>query len=40
MPVEGGVIHRPVIAERGLSGASHLLGLTVEGKIQLEHGAR
>ena len=27
----GGVICRPVIAERGLSGASHLVGLTVEG---------
>ena len=26
----GGVICRPVIAERGLSGASHLVGLTVE----------
>ena len=25
------VICRPVIAERGLSGASHLVGLTVEG---------
>ena len=31
MPVGGGVICRPVIAERGLSGASHLVGLTVEG---------
>ena len=31
MPVGGGVICRPVIAERGLSGASHLMGLTVEG---------
>ena len=30
-PVGGGVICRPVIAERGLSGASHLVGLTVEG---------
>ena len=29
-PVGGGVICRPVIAERGLSGASHLVGLTVE----------
>ena len=29
--VGGGVICRPVIAERGLSGASHLVGLTVEG---------
>ena len=27
----GGVICRPVIAERGLSGASHLVDLTVEG---------
>ena len=27
----GEVICRPVIAERGLSGASHLVGLTVEG---------
>ena len=27
----GGVICRPVIAERGLSVASHLVGLTVEG---------
>ena len=27
----GGVICRPVIPERGLSGASHLVGLTVEG---------
>ena len=27
----GGVICRPVIAERGLSGASHLVGLTVKG---------
>ena len=31
MPVGGGVICRPVIAERGLSGASRLVGLTVEG---------
>ena len=31
MPVGGGVICRPVIAERGLSGASHLVGLTVKG---------
>ena len=31
MPVGGGVICRTVIAERGLSGASHLVGLTVEG---------
>ena len=31
MPVGGGVICRPVIAERGLSGASHLVCLTVEG---------
>ena len=31
MPVGGGVICRPVIAERGLSGASHLVGFTVEG---------
>ena len=31
MSVGGGVICRPVIAERGLSGASHLVGLTVEG---------
>ena len=31
-PVGGGVICRPVIAERGLSGASHLVGLTVEGR--------
>ena len=31
MPVGGGVICRSVIAERGLSGASHLVGLTVEG---------
>ena len=31
MPVGGGVICRPVIAERGLLGASHLVGLTVEG---------
>ena len=31
MPVGGGGICRPVIAERGLSGASHLVGLTVEG---------
>ena len=31
MPVGGGVICRPVIAERGLSGASHLVRLTVEG---------
>ena len=31
MPVGGGVICRPVIAERGLSGASHLVGLIVEG---------
>ena len=31
MLVRGGVICRPVIAERGLSGASHLVGLTVEG---------
>ena len=31
MPVGGGVICRPVIAERGRSGASHLVGLTVEG---------
>ena len=31
MPVVGGVFGRPVIAERGLSGASHLVGLTVEG---------
>ena len=31
MPVGGGVIFRPVIAERGLSGAIHLVGLTVEG---------
>ena len=30
--VGGGVICRPVIAERGLSGASHLVGLTVEGR--------
>ena len=30
-PVGGGVICRPVIAERGLSGVSHLVGLTVEG---------
>ena len=30
MPVGGGVICRPVIAERGLSGTSHLVGLTVE----------
>ena len=31
MPVGCGVICRPVVAERGLSGASHLLDLTVEG---------
>ena len=31
MPVGGGVICRPVFAERGLSGASHLVGVTVEG---------
>ena len=31
MPVGVGVICRPVIAERGLSGASHLVGLTVAG---------
>ena len=31
MPVGDGVICRPVMAERGLSGASHLVGLTVEG---------
>ena len=31
MPVGGGVICRPVIAERGLSGASNLVDLTVEG---------
>ena len=31
MPVGGGVICRPVIAERGLSGASYLVGLTEEG---------
>ena len=31
MPVGGGVICRPVIAERALSGVSHLVGLTVEG---------
>ena len=31
MPVGGGVFGRPVIAERELSGASHLVGLTVEG---------
>ena len=31
MPVGGGVICRPVFVERGLSGASHLVGLTVEG---------
>ena len=31
MAVGGWVICRPVIAERGLSGASHLVGLTVEG---------
>ena len=31
MPVGGGVICRPVIAERGLSGASHLVGVTVQG---------
>ena len=31
MPVGGGVICRPVIAERGLSGASNLVGLIVEG---------
>ena len=31
VPVGGGVICRPVIAECGLSGASHLVGLTVEG---------
>ena len=31
VPVGGGVICRPVIAERGLSGASHLVRLTVEG---------
>ena len=30
MPVGGGVICRPVIAERGLSGASHLVGLTAK----------
>ena len=30
MPVGGGVICRPVIPERGLSGASHLVGLAVE----------
>ena len=29
--VGGGVICRPVIPERGLSGASHLVGLTDEG---------
>ena len=31
VPVGGGVICRPVVAERGLSGASHLVGLTEEG---------
>ena len=31
MPAGGGVICRPVIAERGLSGASHLVGLSVGG---------
>ena len=31
VPVGGGVICRPVIPERGLSRASHLVGLTVEG---------
>ena len=31
VPVGGGVFGRPVIAERGLSGSSHLVGLTVEG---------
>ena len=31
MPVGCGVICRPVIPERGLSGARHLVGLTVEG---------
>ena len=31
VPVGGGLICRPVIAELGLSGASHLVGLTVEG---------
>ena len=31
MPVGCGVFGRSVIAERGLSGASHLVGLTVEG---------
>ena len=31
MPVGGGVICRPVIAERGLSGASHLVGRIVDG---------
>ena len=30
MPVGGGVICRPVIAERGLSGASRLVGLAVK----------
>ena len=30
MPVGGGVFDRPVIGERGLSGASHLVGLTAE----------
>ena len=31
MPVGGGVFGRSVVAERGHSGASHLVGLTVEG---------
>ena len=31
MPVGCGVICRPVIAKRRLSGARHLVGLTVEG---------
>ena len=32
MPVGGGVFGRPVIAERGLSGASHLVGLAIKGR--------
>ena len=31
MPGGGGVFGRPIIAVRELSGASHLVGLTVEG---------
>ena len=31
VPVGGGIFGRPAIAVRGLSGASHLEGLTEEG---------